>query len=356
MISARRLAREWALKTLYQIDVGKCSLQEASTSALERLRREFVLGGSRQGTGSKVEEICIDVISMEISSLLPLTDKSLERAVAICAPILCSEMTYWQEVRFETSYRSKFGKLPLLPPRISTPFSDSVFLRWHEIPNDKLSFHLSKLDTENRFLYKNLTERIREQLPAALSEEFKQTGLDFARDLDSNRPQLATDLQLQEYIKPLRSIFIEKQTKRWKEVGAVAGKQTTDWLKTTSFTTTIAKGVVENLAEIDSTCELLASGWKINRQVSVDRNVLRIAAFEMLFLPDVPIAASINEAVEMAKKYSTDDSGRFVNGVLGALAAQIGDKKKMKSMTAVTDEDDTEDLVDIPEIDLLEDI
>ena len=356
MISARRLAREWALKILYQVDVGKCSLLDASSSALERLRREFVLGGSRSGTGSQVEEICIELITTEISRLLPISDKSLERALALAAPIVCSEMTYWQEVRFEMSFKSKFGKHPLSTPRITTPFPDSEFLPWEEQPNNKLSFHLAQLNSYNRLIYKELTENLREKLPAALSDEFKQTGLEFARNLDVNRPELASEQEIQSYLEPRRAQFVEAQAARWKEVGVVAGKQTTDWLKTTSFTSVLTTGVIDHQIEIDSTLEQLASGWKIDRQVSVDRNILRLAAFEMLYLPDIPIAATINEAVELAKKYSTDDSGRFVNGVLGALAGLIGDKPKSSTVFPISEENETEELIDIPEIDLMEEV
>ncbi len=354
MISARRLAREWALKILYQVDVGKCSLIDASASALERLRREFVLGGSRSGMGSRIEEICIESISKEISTLLPFSDKSLERGIAIATPLFCYEMVYWQEVRFEVSYKSKFGKINLSPARISRPFPDSEFLQWQEMPSNKLSFHLSKLSAENKLIYKNFTERVREHLPISLADEFRQTGLEFARELDLNRPTLANDAELKGYLEPEREMFIEKQNSRWKETGNVAGKQINDWLKTTSFSSVLASGVIEHQDEINSTLEQLASGWKIDRQVSVDRNILRLAAYEMLFLSDIPAAASINEAVEMAKKYSTDDSGRFVNGVLGALAMQVEERGKQSSPTVIAEDDDFEDMVNIPEIELME--
>ena len=63
--------------------------------------------------------------------------------------------------------------------------------------------------------------------------------------------------------------------------------------------------------EIDVILSDLASGWKLERQAAVDRNILRLAALEMLFIPEIPFTASINEAVELAKKYSTAESGRF---------------------------------------------
>ncbi len=89
----------------------------------------------------------------------------------------------------------------------------------------------------------------------------------------------------------------------------------------TTFAVKLVKGVRDRTEEIDGVLAAVSPGWSQERQVAVDRNILRIAVFEMRFLPDVPTGASINEAVELAKKYSTAESGRFVNGVLGALVA-----------------------------------
>lgn len=66
-----------------------------------------------------------------------------------------------------------------------------------------------------------------------------------------------------------------------------------------------------------------ARDWKLERMPVVDRSLLRIALFEMLYLDDVPVPVAINEAVELAKTYSTDDSSRFVNGLLAAVNAQV---------------------------------
>ena len=72
--------------------------------------------------------------------------------------------------------------------------------------------------------------------------------------------------------------------------------------------------------EIDRRIAELAEGWALDRMPTVDRNVLRIALTEVLYFGDVPTAASIDEAVDIAKTYSTEDSGKFVNGILGTLA------------------------------------
>jgi N utilization substance protein B len=86
------------------------------------------------------------------------------------------------------------------------------------------------------------------------------------------------------------------------------------------FVRELVRGVLEKQQEIDVRIEGLSHDWALQRQACVDRNVMRIAVFELLYCPGIPSAATINEAVELVKKYSTADSGRFVNGVLGALA------------------------------------
>jgi len=86
------------------------------------------------------------------------------------------------------------------------------------------------------------------------------------------------------------------------------------------FTTELVEGVSAHLGEIDEVISARSVGWPMARMPSLDRAVLRIATFELLHRDDIPAAASINEAVELAKTFSTDDSGKFVNGVLSAIA------------------------------------
>ena len=87
-----------------------------------------------------------------------------------------------------------------------------------------------------------------------------------------------------------------------------------------SFTEELVQGVVEHLAEIDEVLERGAKHWTVDRMAAVDRAVLRIACYELLHREDVPEAVAIDEAVETAKALSTEDSGRFVNGILGRIA------------------------------------
>jgi N utilization substance protein B len=86
------------------------------------------------------------------------------------------------------------------------------------------------------------------------------------------------------------------------------------------FTRDLVDGVSQHLEEIDRTIGGIAEGWRVDRMPSIDRTILRIATFELIFPGDVPPGAAIDEAVRAAKELSTEDSGRFVNGVLGEVA------------------------------------
>lgn len=83
-------------------------------------------------------------------------------------------------------------------------------------------------------------------------------------------------------------------------------------------------GVHDHQKSIDEQLEATSENWAIDRMPAVDRAVLRLAVYEMMYVDDVPISVTINEAVELAKQYgSEDDSARFVNGVLGRIARQL---------------------------------
>lgn len=89
------------------------------------------------------------------------------------------------------------------------------------------------------------------------------------------------------------------------------------------YARTLVVGVGEHLAEIDALIEQHARGWTLARMPMIDRAVLRLATYELAHRPDVPTGAAVDEAIELAKAYSTEDSSRFVNGVLGAVARAL---------------------------------
>jgi transcription antitermination factor NusB len=82
------------------------------------------------------------------------------------------------------------------------------------------------------------------------------------------------------------------------------------------FANNLVKGIYKNLQEINSMISKYADNWEIKRIAVIDKNIIRMGIFELLFMPDIPPKVSINEAIELAKKYGDVDSGKFVNGVL----------------------------------------
>ncbi len=88
------------------------------------------------------------------------------------------------------------------------------------------------------------------------------------------------------------------------------------------FSVALVRGVHRHRDELDALIETHARDWKLSRMPVVDRNLIRIGLYEILHDPEVPAAVAINEAVELAKELSTDDSGRFVNGILGRVAEE----------------------------------
>jgi transcription antitermination protein NusB len=90
-----------------------------------------------------------------------------------------------------------------------------------------------------------------------------------------------------------------------------------------ALTTELVTGVDEHRERLDAAIAGRSKGWSLARMPVIDLNVLRIAAYELAERPDVPVAVVLDEAVELAKRFSTDHSGRFVNGVLSALAGDL---------------------------------
>lgn len=88
------------------------------------------------------------------------------------------------------------------------------------------------------------------------------------------------------------------------------------------FTAELVKGVSEHLGEIDNKISHYATNWQIERMAVVDRNVMRLSCYELLYRQDIPAKVSINEAVELAKKYSCLEASKFVNGILDKIKSE----------------------------------
>lgn len=93
--------------------------------------------------------------------------------------------------------------------------------------------------------------------------------------------------------------------------------------KADDYSVSLSKNTVENVEKIDSLIVSSLKGWSYNRVSKTSKAILRMAVSEMLYSEDVPVGAAINEAVEIAKKYASDDEPAFINGVLGSVAREL---------------------------------
>ena len=102
--------------------------------------------------------------------------------------------------------------------------------------------------------------------------------------------------------------------------------------KVRPFFMQLVNGVLAAQDQIDAIIERYSENWKVRRMACVDRNVMRVAVFEMLFCPDIPPKVSINEAIDVAKKFGTEESGAFINGIVDRIriAAEKGEIKTDK--------------------------
>ncbi|MNO39165.1 hypothetical protein D3C76_292870 [compost metagenome] len=97
----------------------------------------------------------------------------------------------------------------------------------------------------------------------------------------------------------------------------------TDEIELKAYVVAHVNGVWEHKMAIDDMLEHYLKGWQMSRLSRVDRQILRLATFEMVFADDVPAKVAVNEAIDLAKHFGTDDSGKFVNGVLGKMIQEL---------------------------------
>ncbi|MEB2285522.1 MAG: transcription antitermination factor NusB [Polyangiaceae bacterium UTPRO1] len=99
-----------------------------------------------------------------------------------------------------------------------------------------------------------------------------------------------------------------------------------------AFGQELVAGVLEARLRIDELISKSSSNWRVERLSHVDRNILRVAAYELLCRRDIPASVAIDEAIEIAKRYGSDESPTFVNGVLDAIAAAVGAKERQRAV------------------------
>jgi len=89
------------------------------------------------------------------------------------------------------------------------------------------------------------------------------------------------------------------------------------------FVERLVLGVSEHGREIDRLIEKYSENWRLDRMNSIDRNILRMAAFELLYCEDIPPKVTLNEAIDLGKRYGTDESGSFINGILDRIQNEV---------------------------------
>lgn len=124
--------------------------------------------------------------------------------------------------------------------------------------------------------------------------------------------------------------FLGRDNKKIKEIVGQNIKEFGPGLDSEDFISRLVNGVIENLPKIDKIIEKSAPEWPIEQITIVDRNILRLGLYELLFgdRNEVPPKVAINEAIELAKNFSGESSGKFVNGVLGTVYREIGEPQK----------------------------
>lgn len=152
--------------------------------------------------------------------------------------------------------------------------------------------------------------------------EARERAVQFLFQYDLNPPE-NLELALDQFWNSQRTAAIAAEDK------ATWGQQielpppTTEEAAVRLFADPLIRGAIENRNRVDDEIKKYAKNWDLHRMAAVDRNVLRLAIYEMLFRDDIPPVVSINEAVDIAKKFSTTDSGKFVNGILDRVRGEL---------------------------------
>ena len=153
--------------------------------------------------------------------------------------------------------------------------------------------------------------------------EARERAVQFLFQYDLNPPD-NLDSALEHFWESQRAAAIaeEKGGATWGEKAELP-PPTTEEAETRLFADPLIRGTIQHRDKVDEQIKKYAKNWELHRIAAVDRNILRLAIFEMLYREDIPPIVSINEAVDIAKKFSTQDSGKFVNGILDKVKGEL---------------------------------
>jgi N utilization substance protein B len=122
----------------------------------------------------------------------------------------------------------------------------------------------------------------------------------------------------------LQALYTMDLTGRWERDSSGVLHEQDRWPSSLDHALTLLAGVLEHRESIDEAIQGHADHWSVSRMNLIDRNILRIASYELLFCADIPMKVSINEAIELAKRYGTRESKGFLNGILDRIAKKEG--------------------------------
>jgi N utilization substance protein B len=156
-----------------------------------------------------------------------------------------------------------------------------------------------------------------------MRREARERAVQFLFQYDLNKAENLDDA-LKQFWDSQRSAALqeEKGKARWGETIELP-PATAEEAAMRLFADPLIHGTLEHLTEVDAKITQYTKNWDLNRMAVVDRNILRLAVYEMLYREDIPPVVSINEAVDIAKRFSTDESGRFVNGILDKVKGDL---------------------------------
>src|SRR5580698_7384352 len=153
--------------------------------------------------------------------------------------------------------------------------------------------------------------------------EARERAVQFLFQHDLNPPE-NLEMALAQFWNSQRAAAIEdeKGSAKWGETADLP-PPTVEEAEARLFAEPLIRGVLEHREAIDEHIKKHAKNWDFHRIAAVDRNIMRLAIYEMLYRDDIPPIVSINEAVDIAKKFSTQDSGKFVNGILDKIKGEL---------------------------------
>ncbi len=156
-----------------------------------------------------------------------------------------------------------------------------------------------------------------------IRREARERAVQFLFQYDLNQPENLDDaLALFWETQQAAAVAEEKGNARWGQAVELPPPTVEDSAIKT-FAEPLVRGTLEHVTDIDVQIKKFAHNWDIHRMAVVDRNVLRLAIYEMLYREDIPPVVSINEAVDIAKRFSTEESGKFVNGILDKIKGDL---------------------------------